>query len=598
MNSTLSFLTESSRSFEETSTVGGFSNNINMNNFDGIFTECATNMASKGIDVMVNINELMKSKPKMQAYKNALLGELMQECEQMTDPDTNYGTQSKLYEQVSTMFDNCVADFVAESTTVANLLPYKALDFPVLVKQYLKLATKDIIQTEVTKAPIIKKHIEQTWAFNRNNPTQRYKYPQCFFTDEFKELYKAGKGLPISDTPVVLPAVNYDVVTNLTTITDNNDGTEHYTMDLSIPKVVITVGDEDVVVKLKRPMRINLSDNTWLGGRIKQTVKNSAGETLEVDDLVTGMADMSQQTITLVSTTNQVKSVIFSGYLSNEKNMNRVSFDYTREEVEWKIEDGTRADMSFSLEQLEDAKALLNIDLYKKTYNHIADYMAQLEDSDILSWLDEQYDLYKGIEVNPLDWDGFITEKTFNCDSSSITTALPDEYINRMLKFHIDRIIMDVADDAKLEDMTFVIYGNPRLISLLSPSVNWVTHPGSSANGVKLDYGYGIMTSGDVKVQVVSTKKVNIDYDDTDLVYKGLRIIPFPLSQEQFTFKHYKYTAHVLTNQNSAYRDPQLPGGAMNYLVGVSRYRNTAIQGIQAQLMIAGAEKYISKKRY
>jgi hypothetical protein len=155
-------------------------------------------------------------------------------------------------------------------------------------------------------------------------------------------------------------------------------------------------------------------------------------------------------------------------------------------------------------------------------------------------------------------------------------------------------MIIDIADKAKLEDMTFVIYGNPRFISFLDPVVNWVTRPGSTMNGVKLDYGYGIMSSGDVKVQVVSTKKVNAEYDDDAKLYSGVRIIPFPLSKEQFTFKHYKYTTHILTSQNSAYRDANLPGGSMTYILGTSRYTNAAIQGIQAQLKIANAEEYVT----
>ena len=102
------------------------------------------------------------------------------------------------------------------------------------------------------------------------------------------------------------------------------------------------------------------------------------------------------------------------------------------------------------------------------------------------------------------------------------------------------------------------------------------------------------MTSNDVKVQVVSTKKVNVKYDEDASAFRGLRIIPFPLSQEQFTFKHYKYTTHILTAQNSAYRSADLPGGSYTYLMGTSRYTNAAIQGIQAQMKIANAEQYIT----
>ena len=583
----LTFLTESSSDFVATETVGGFNNGSHINSFDDIYTEAYNELMANGVDLMVDINSLLKNKAKLAAFKESLLGELKTESENM---DETFGTHKALYEQVSDMFDNCVNDFYAESTRVPNLLPIKAVDFPVLVKQQLKLATKDIMQTEVTKTPVVKKHIEQTYVVDKK-ANKRWKYPQCFFTDEFKEIYAAGKGLPIKDTVVALPAYNFDVITNCT---DGNVLKDDFTMDLRIEKVIATVDGEEIEVIMDPAMRINMSDNTFLGGKINRVVKNAAGEDVEINDLVMGMVDFTDKTVTLNSAAGVITGVVFTGFLSNERNERTVTFDYAREEREWKIEDGMRADVPYSLEELEDTKALMDIDLYKKTYNNLSDILTQMEDSQVLSWLDDQFEKYKGVEVDPLQWSSFITEKTFDCDSTSITTALPSEFIEKMLKFQIDRLLTDIADKAKLEDITFVIYGNPRFVSLLNPVVNWVTRPGSTSNGVKLDYGYGIMTSGDIKVQVVSTKKVNAKYDDVDMTFSGLRIIPFPLSKEQFTFKHYKYTTHILTSQNSAYRSADLPGGSYTYLMGTSRYTNAAIQGIQAQMKIANAEQYIS----
>lgn len=590
----LTFLTESSKDFEVTETVGGFNTGLAKNSFDDIYTEAYNNMLAAGVDLMVDVNDLVKNKAKLGNFKDALLGELKLESEEMQKDPEKYGTHSYLYEQVSDMFDNCVEDFYKESTRVSSLLPIKTVDFPVLVKQQLKLATKDIMQTEVTKSPIVKKHIEQTYVVDYKT-NKRWKYPQCFFTDEFKEIYDAGKGLPIKNTKVELPIMQYDVITNLT---DGGDPAKNdFTIDLRIEKVYVTTEDgEDIPVVMDPPMRINVSDNTFLGGRIQKTVKDSTGKDVVVNDIVMGMVDFVDKTVTVNAAAGQVTAVEFSGYLSNERNERTVSFDYAREEREWKIEDGMKVDVPYTLEELEDTKALMDIDLYKKTYNNLSDLLTQMEDSQVLTWLDEQFVKYDGIEVDPLQWSSFITKRVFDCDSTSLTTALPSEYIEKMLKFQIDRLINDIADKAKLEDMTFVIYGNPRFISLLNPVVNWVTRPGSTSNGVKLDYGYGIMTSGDVKVQVVSTKKVNAAYDKSDKTFSGLRIIPFPLSQEQFTFKHYKYTTHILTSNNSAYRpnSAQYPAGSYTYIVGTSRYTNAAVQGIQAQMKIANAEQYIS----
>lgn len=595
----VTFMSESGNTdgFTVTETVGGFNSAKAVNTFDDIFQEASDTLLSKNIDVMRDLNTMVKNKAVMEAYKEHLLEGLKNEHEAMMESEhpEDYGTHLYTYEQVSDMFDNCLDDLVSESVRYGTLLPIKAIDFPILVKQQLKLATKDIMQTEVTKSPVIKKHIEQTYVIDPKTKN-RYKYPQCFFNDEFKEIYEAGMGLKIKDTPVALPAMEFDVIKELT---DGDHDKDDFTFDLKIEKVFVKdANDEDVAVVMDPPMRINISDNMFLGGRIQKTVKDKDGNDIIVNDVVTGFVDFVDKTVTVSSAAGQVKSVVFSGYLSNEKNENSVTFDYAREEREWKIADGMKVDVPYTLEELEDTKALSEIDLYKKSYNNLSDFLTQMEDSKVLQWLDEQFVKYDGVEVDPLQWGSFITKRNFDCDSSSITTALPCEYIEKMLKFQIDRMIIDIADNAKLDDMTFVIYGNPRFISLLNPVVNWVTRPGERSNGVKLDYGYGIMTSGDVKVQVVSTKKVNAKYDTVKSVYNGIRIIPFPLSDEQFTFKHYKYTTHILTSNNSAYHADakQYPKGSFTYLVGNSRYTNASIQGIQGNMSIANAEQYISLK--
>lgn len=586
----VSFLSESTNDFQVTETVGGFNYGSQTNNFDDIYTETYNDMLANGVNILQDVTDIVKNPAKISAFKDSLLGTLKQESEEMAQEPEKFGTHACLYEQVSDMFDNCVNDFVKESSTVGNLLPIKAIDFPVLIKQQLKLATKDIMQTETTQSPIIKKHIEQTWIVDHKSK-KRWKYPQCFFNDDFKEVYEAGKGLPIKNIKVPLPAYNFDVISECT---DGDVDKDEFTMDLRIEKVYVTdEAGEEIPYVLERPMRINLSDSTWLGGKIDTTIKDSTGADLEVKDLVTGMVDFTEKTTSLNSISGQVTAVEFSGYLSNTRNERTVTFDYSREEVEWKIEDGMRIEVPYTLEELTDAKALMDIDLYKKSYNNLGDVLSQMEDSKVLEWLDEQFVKYKGIEVDPLSWGSFITEATFDCDSTSITTALPCEYIEKMLKFQIDRLLTSVADKAKLDDITFVIYGNPQFISLLNPVVNWVSRPGSTANGIKLDYGYGLMNSGDTTVQVVSTKKVNASYNDDTKTFNGFRIIPFPLSKEQFTFKHYKYTSHILTAQNSAYRSADRPGGSYTYLMGTSRYTNAAVQGIQANMDIANAEQYI-----
>lgn len=568
MNNHLSFLTESSKNFVETPTIGGFSAGSSKNTFDAVFEQAYHNLMEKNIDPMLDVNTIIQNQPIYESYKETLLSQLKDDCDAMADraDGTRYAT---LYEQTEALLDNCVADMIQESTRVGQLLPIKTVDFPVLIKQNLALATKDIIQTEVTKSPVIKKHIERRWVVDPKTG-KRWEYPQCFFKDEFMEIYNAGKGLPIKDTAVDIKngtCFNYNIPAKLT---DSADPTrEHITFDLKIVSANVTFDDGAKDVPLE--MRINMSDGTWLGGQIKDADGN-------IVDVITGTVDFLTNNVCLSSAAGKVNSVKFGGYLSNEANERTVTWDRTREEHEWKIEDGFRVDVPYSLEELEDTKALMDMDLYKLTYNDLSDILVQMEDSQILKYLDEQYDKYKGVELDPLGFNPFIREQEFDCDSKTQTVALQSEYIQKMLKFWIDRFVIDICDSAKIEDMTFVVYGNPRYISLLDPEVNWVVKSGDSVGGVKANYSYGIMNAAGMKIQVVSTYK----YSNRDT--RKLRFIPYPLNDSQFTFKHYKYTTHILTAQNSGYRSSTLPGGSMTYLMGTTRNTTCTIQGIQGSM--------------
>lgn len=582
-NDKLSFLTESTGNFEETQTIGSFSAGKQRNNFDEAYDRAYQVAASASLDPMVDIAFMIKQPHIMESFKEELLSELKSDCAKFDAMDDSL-RYSTLCEQVSAMVDNCVSDFIAESARVGNLLPIKAIDLPIIVKQNIALCAKDIIQTEVTKSPVIKKHIERRWIVDKKS-NKRWEYPQCFFKEDFRDIYNAGKGWPIKDTPVDITnnLIDYNIAENLT---DSPDYTrEKLSENTRVVKAIVTktvkgedgADDKTETVEIPINMRINLSDGQWLGGEVRDP------ETKDVIDVLYGSVDFITMTVNLSSLTHAVTAVVFEGYLSNENNERTTTWDRTREEYEWKIEDGFRIDVPYSLEQLEDHKALADLDLYKRTYDDLTNILVQMEDNGVLDWLDKEYDRWKGVEVDPLSFSSFIREQTFDCDPRTQTTALRSEYINKELKFLVDRFIIDIADSAKMENISFVCYGNPRYVSLLDPFVNWVVKSGDTVGGVKLNYSYGVMNAGGVKIQVVSTAK----YDSKKL--RKLRFIPFPLGADQFTFKHYKYTSHIVTGQNSNYRAADLPGGSMTYLMGTTRNVTASIQGIQGSISFENA---------
>ena len=378
----LNFMTESTKDFQETTTLGRFTTGNNKNDFDATFKESYDALMSSEINPMTDINMMIKNESIMESFKESLLSQLKEDCEAFAaNPDAS--RYASLYENAAALIDNCTEDFIRESTRVGTLLPIKAVDYPIIIKQNLALACKDIIQ----KSPIVKKHIERRWIIDAKSG-QRWEYPQCLFKGEYKDIYKAGKGFPISEDPVDITGglFNFNIISELTSGDVQRD---NISANTQITKVIIgaqEAGEEDVVIPVS--MRINMSDGSWLGGKIYDPADNKT-----LIDVLTGTVDFTTNTTSLTSASGKVTAVVFSGYLSNELNERTVSFDRTREEYEWKIEDGFRADIPYSLEQLEDSKALLDIDLYQLTYNDLSDVLVQMEDSKILEFLDDWYSI-------------------------------------------------------------------------------------------------------------------------------------------------------------------------------------------------------------
>ena len=572
---------EQAENFTETATIGGFSLAKDVNTFDACFENACNELKAKKINPLTDITLMVKEPEIMEAFKESVLSGLKNEIAERAARE-ELGTYNSIYEQVEKLFDNCTKDFVKESTTVGQLMPIKLIDYPILVKQHLSLATKDIMQTEVSDSNIVKKQLERQWIVeNQAGPDgvkRRWEYPNCFFNDDYKEIYNAGKGLIIKETPVTLPIFNYDIIANLTDATVPER--ESISANTRIVKVILEDGTE-----IPTNIGINMHTSSWMNGAINTTVVDASGAEVVVEDLISGSVDFVTNKVTVSSASQQVKQIVFAGYLSNTLNERSVSIEFTREERQWIIEDSHRVVIPFTIEDLEESKALLNMDLYKKTYNEIQRYMTDMEDNEVIDFLDQEFEKYNGVELDPLGFNSFIRTANFNCDSTIATTALPSEYIENELKFAIDRFIIDLTDTAKMEDMTFVIYGNPRYISLLGDKVKWVVQQGGMTGGVKNNYSYGIFTSGNVKVQVVSAMKFNSQAE----LHKGLRIIPYPLNKEQMTFKHWKFTSHILTNKDSAYRVADRPGGEYQNIVGLNRYTSGSVQGIQGYMTFSNA---------
>lgn len=571
----------------ETNVVGSFTNLANANSFDAIFESASENLSAMH---KVKLNggfltaDTLNDPTIVADFKQDLLGVFEESVNQLaTEMEKKYGIDDigntkSLYDQLSQLYDNKIDQYIQESS-VGQLLPIKSVDFPIMVKAQVKNSFKDIVNEEITPSLVIKKQVEHKIVYAKKDPSKSWEYPQCFFNEDFKEMTKYGRGTDLSTEAVALPLFNYNIIEELT---DAPVATaERLQVDIGIDKVEVADG---TVVTLRTPMHVNMADGSWIGGIINENYTNASDQPAVLTDVISGFLDWTTGITSLNSASGAVKKVYFTGKLSNDGNQNTVRFTYRREDKEWKVEEGFKVDSAYTLEELQEHKAMLNMDLYQKTYNDLTNLITDMEDSEGYDWLDTEFEKYKGLKLDPLQWNPMVKETKFNCDSTIATVALPSEYIAKELKFKIDRFLIDISDDVKMDNMKFVLYGNPRYISLLDPAVKWVFRTGDRVGGVKLDYSYGVMTSGDTTIYVVSTKKLNAQ------THKTLRLIPFAPESETITFKRFKFSTDIVTSKESAYKDTEKAGGSMTYVWGASRYKDISLQAIQGDIAFENAD--------
>lgn len=593
----LPYWTESAEDFVETETVGSFNRLAVANSFDTAYTEACENLSNAHQGIRVNSGfltaDVLNQDVIVSDFKHDLLSIFESAVDELSAKmqneyhveDADVGNVNKLYDSLCKLYDNKIEAFKEEANSVGTMLPIKSIDFPILVKEHVTNNFKDVVNTEITPKLLIKKQIEHKIVYAKADPTKQWEYPQCFLNDEFLEIAGYGLGEKVDTKAVTLPLYNYNIVEELTGApsTKNN----RIQLNLEIDKVEV---EDGTIITLRKPMYVNLADGMWCGGAINDsytpapTESNPKPDPVVVNDVVTGFIDWATGCTSLNSASGMVKKVHFSGRLSNDNNQNTVRFTYKREDMEWKIEEGFKVDSGYTLEQLQEHKAYMNEDLYKKTYDDLTALIADMEDSDGFKWLDEEFHKYEGLDLDPLQWNPTVKKTSFDCDSTISTVALPSEYIAKELKFKIDRFLIDLSDDVKMDNMKFVIYGNPRYISLLDPAVKWVFRTGDRIGGVKLDYSYGVMTSGQTSVYVVSSKKLNAKKHNT------LRLIPFAPEGDTITFKRYKFSTDFVTAKESAYHDTEKAGGTYTYVWGAARYKDVSLQAIQGDIAFENAD--------
>ena len=283
MSNVVPFFENVDPDFKATETVGSFSSANRANSFDSVYTEACDNML-RIHNTKMNGGFLTADSLSNQVligdFRKDLLAPFEESAEQLQSAmqqrygvdATDIGNAQTLYDQMGKLFDNKIEQFT-EQASVGQLLPIKAIDFPIMMKTQVKQSFKDVVNEEITPSMVVKKQIEHKIVYAKQDPKKRWEYPQCFFNDEFKEMMQYGRGTKLDTKAVTLPIYNYDIIDELTEAPIPSR--ERLVIDIEIDKIEVAATDSshtgsvpNVVITLPVPMRVNLADGAWVGGKI------------------------------------------------------------------------------------------------------------------------------------------------------------------------------------------------------------------------------------------------------------------------------------------------------------------------------------------
>ena len=103
----------------------------------------------KGLNIFRDAKRLMESKEVMLEYKQLLLDPILDELRSYDCVDDGEKLHmEQVAEQLEEAWDTAQTSFIQESYNVSTYLPLSTLDFPALIKQYIKFLGKELIPVQ------------------------------------------------------------------------------------------------------------------------------------------------------------------------------------------------------------------------------------------------------------------------------------------------------------------------------------------------------------------------------------------------------------------------------------------------------------------
>lgn len=461
--------------------------------------------------------------------------------------DPFYGSYVNCVEQ---LLDNTLNSIATESI-MTGYAPIVAYNPFFLKKQWIDCVFKDVLMTEIPKTPVINIGFERRYA--KDSEGNEYPLPEALYDDEItKKLLDEATGLNIKEEPIAI-----DLLKNLNLIDPTyipgviaGDHTVELTPGLSV--VAATVKDSaGADHKVAMNMTVDITTHNFVNGKVEyKVIDDTTGDVTEtISDELIGRVDFKKGAVSLMSTTGAVTHVVLRGKTANRFNQRSLSVERRVEHIQKVMpESGPRLNTAVTIEDAADALALQNIDIIADNINVMGATLANFEDAEINMFLKQSFQAQKDglanfVKYNELVDNIMITESEFD-------TLAFDTFAGRLTDWMKDsrewfeRTIAQLKTKLRSTNVMIVAVAHPNLIRFLQDGINWVFSDDTQISGVKLSYQFGIYTSAQDRVHVVTTMRMNED--------DGIRFLVIPLTNELITYKHYKY--NVMIDRN--YRNP------------------------------------------
>ena len=594
--------------------------------FDKRFEDTVGQIQSAyAINIMKDAKRMLENEAVMQEYKTLLLDPILDEFRSYpTQSEAERLHMEQVADQLEDAWDSSKKSFmIQESYNVANYLPLSTLDFPALVKQYIRFLGKDLIPVQTASSTNIEQRIFIKYLVN-NQTGEEYETPKVYFEKDengepvWKKLWNAGKGLRLNDSEV-LPIATIQAAPNkkfslfnwllddngnATTITPNVRTRMSYDFGIQYvqydgKKVKLPHGGIAIDVQ---------TGGVFLNGGITEDQKLAVvnpdtnlptGDMVSFSDHLSGVIDFIKGTITATSC-GAITGIYVSGHVSNETNLRTIGFREYPEIRKFLISDGVRFQLPFTVEDFAEAQASLNFNLYNRLVQELVTAQEMFEDESILEYLDEEFDKYDGYESDIWALESYTHTEYVDLDPTAISPTFagdPWEYRTNAIHNGLASIIYELCDRGKLDNLGFVIYANPKAARLLSKFTTWTVQKSTAIGGVQMNHAFGVLTDTDVPIRVVSSNRVEAyitipayqpDHIGTGEVSREYfyKIIAYPMDKFHISYKHLRFARHLTNSpENAGYADANNPGGQAVLVTTSSQYKTIAIQGIQGRLI-------------